>query len=151
MTRMIKRVVSIACAIAVLYPYAADAACQRRDLQGLWDVYMTGVFFFDDGSGLKSLGFYSFCLIRVNAQGRVFTRAVCENSFADQLNITGQLSIRPGCVMAGEIQINDGQQVLTSELVRATLTMDKEMWTGIGQTLIGGDLFDIYTISGVKR
>jgi hypothetical protein len=147
----IRETLGLALLFVLLTHVTAVAACLPRDIRGAWDIYVHSNITFEDDSGeLVSISAINFCQIRVNPQGHIISAAPCQDTLGDNLVLRGELRVNRRCNVRGEVIITDPDFTFERTISRATMTRDKESWSGVGVSREEGAL-ETFTISAVRR
>lgn len=108
-----------------VFPVASNAVCAQADLTGTWAAYVVGA----SGSG-SSVFFWDRCVLRILGSGSLDTAAsVCRSNLGSVGKASsGKFVVTAACVVTGTI-IAPGNTIKVTE---ATMSRDKETWTGVG-------------------
>ncbi|HSA83059.1 MAG TPA: hypothetical protein VLE23_19735 [Geminicoccaceae bacterium] len=122
-----------AAAVLTIAPSAVGAVCAPADLAGGWDAYAIGVD--DEGP------FWERCNIRFSAAARILSGSFCVDDTGARSTLSGRLIVRSNCRMVGSFtqQFSGGSS--NCSFSQATLSLDKEVASGVGKCDGGASIF----------
>jgi hypothetical protein len=127
--------------LAVSIPLShADAACETADLEDRWDAYAIG----DDFD--FETAYWQRCTLEFNDKGRVRSGSCRDHLGQSSTLSSSDFRLSRSCRLSGPFEQSFDEVSVSCE-VRATLTADKQILSGVGECEDG----DLFVFNMVRR
>jgi hypothetical protein len=131
MAMLFRRLGHLWLALVLIGPSWAQAACQRDEIRGSWDLYIGGGEAGEDWSG------WAACTIRITTSGAARGSCVDDGGPGSRI-VDGRLNVRNNCRIVGQVLIEGEGFIVPFDISRATLNRAKDGIAGAGTTMFEG-------------
>jgi hypothetical protein len=112
---------------------ALGASCTQSDVQGAWFTYVMG-------SSVAG-AYWHRCSLRFNASGRLQFASNCRDDVGNTSTVAGEVMVRPGCKILGEITQTFQDDSISRCSVDASIGPHKQVGNGVGECDDGSIFF----------